>query len=114
VRTIIGGAASGESLAAERWLATTICQGDHRFIATLAGLTTRREAQEILRRSQRIANVLDGQSHDEKTVQAIYQLLSQEGDLVGELVEEIVVRSSRHCPLSAGDGSSPSSAASQP
>jgi hypothetical protein len=56
-------------------------------------LTTRRQAREILRRSRRIAGVLDGQSHDDEAVQGICELLAQEGDLVGELVEEIVARS---------------------
>ena len=90
---------------------TTIYQGEHRLIASLAGLTTRREAQEILRRSERIASALDGRSHYEETVRAIYQLLSQEGDLVGELVEEIVARSSERCPVTTGNEDSPSNGA---
>jgi hypothetical protein len=40
-------------------------------------------------------------------VGVIYQLLSQEGDLVGDLVEEIVARSSERCPVTTGNGASP-------
>jgi hypothetical protein len=76
-------------------------------MAGFAGLTTRREAREILRRSRRIASALNGQSHEEETVRAIYQLLAQDGDLIGEFVEEIVARSFQRCP-------SPSEAESQP
>ena len=46
--------------------------------------------------------MLNGQCHDEETVQSICELLAQEGDLVGELVEEIVARSFQHQPPSAG------------
>ena len=78
-----------------RWSATTLCEGDHRLATAFAGLATRREAQEILRRSRRIASALNGHSDDEEAVRAIYEVLAQEGDLVGEFVEEIVARSFR-------------------
>ena len=94
-----------EPTAAGRWSATPLCQSDHRLMAAFAGLTTRREAREIARRSRRIASTLDGQSHDEEAVRAIYQLLAQEGDLIGELVEEIAARSFQRCPPSS-DGES--------
>jgi len=93
--------------AAGRWSATPLCQGDHRLMAAFAGLTTRREAREILRRSQRIASALDGRAQDEETVRAIYQLLAQEGDLIGEFVEEIVARSFQRCPSSSNGQSQP-------
>jgi hypothetical protein len=76
-------------------------------MAAFAGLTTRREALEILRRSRRIASALNGQSQDGDAVQAIYQFLAQEGDLIGEFVEEIVARSFQRCPPPS-DGESPS------
>jgi hypothetical protein len=76
-------------------------------MAASAGLTTRREAREILRRSRRIASALDGQCHDEEAVRAIYQLLAREGDLIGELVEEIAARSFQRCPPSSGSESQP-------
>jgi hypothetical protein len=78
-------------------------------MASFAGLTTRREAREILRRSQRIASALNGQSQDEETVRAIYQLLAQEGDLIGEFVEEIVAHSFQHRPPPSEAGSPPRS-----
>jgi hypothetical protein len=96
-----------EPTAAGRWSATPLCQGDHRLTAAFAGLTTRREAREILRRSRRIASALNGQSHDEEAVRAIYQLLAQEGDLTGEFVEEIVARSFQRCPPSSDGESQP-------
>jgi hypothetical protein len=76
-------------------------------MAAFAGLTTRREAREILRRSRRIAIALNGQSPDEEAVRAIYQLLAQEGNLIGEFVEEIVARSFQRCPLSSDGESQP-------
>jgi hypothetical protein len=76
-------------------------------MAGLAGLTTPREARQILRRSRRIASALNGQSHDEETVQAVYRLLAQDGDLIGEFVEEIVARSFRRCPSSSDAESQP-------
>jgi len=76
-------------------------------MATFAGLTTRREARDILRRSQRIASALNGHSQDEEAVGAIYQLLAQEGDLIGEFVEEIVARSFQHSPPSSNGESQP-------
>jgi hypothetical protein len=76
-------------------------------MAAFAGLTTRREAREILRRSQRIASALNGQSQDEETVRAIYQLLAQEGDLIGEFLEEIVTRSFQHRPPPSDGDSQP-------
>jgi hypothetical protein len=78
-------------------------------MAAFAGLTTRREAREILRRSRRIASALNGQSQDEEAIQAIYQFLAQEGDLIGEFVEEIMVQSSQRCPPpSGGENQAPS------
>jgi len=76
-------------------------------MATFAGLTTRREARDILRRSQRIASALNDHSQDEEAVRAICQLLAQEGDLIGEFVEEIVARSFQHCPPSSNGKSPP-------
>jgi len=102
-------AGSVEPTAARRWSATPLCQGDHRLMAAFAGLTTRREAREILRRSRRIASALNGQSQDEEAIRAIYQFLAQEGDLIGEFVEEIVAQSSQRCPPpSDGDSQAPS------
>ena len=90
-------------------MATPLCQGDHRLTAAFAGLTTRREAQEILRRSRRIASALNGQSQDEEAIRAIYEFLAQEGDLIGEFVEEIVARSFQPCPPpSDGESEAPS------
>jgi hypothetical protein len=66
---------------------------------------TRREAREILHRSRRIAGALNGQSQDAEAVRAIYRLLAQEGDLVGEFVEEIVAHSFEH-RLPPSDGES--------
>jgi hypothetical protein len=54
-----------------------------------------------MRRSRRIAGAINGHSHDEEAVWTICQLLAQEGDLVGELVEEIVARSFQRRPLSS-------------
>jgi hypothetical protein len=48
-----------------------------------------------LRRSRRIASALNGHSDNDEAVRAIYELLAQEGDLVGEFVEAIVARSFR-------------------
>jgi hypothetical protein len=87
-----------ELTVAGRWSATPLDQGGHQPISALAGLTTRRQARDILRRSRRIAIVLNGQSQDEETVRSIGELLAQEGDLVGELVEEIVARSFQSRP----------------
>ena len=81
-------------------------------MATFAGLTTRREARDILRRSQRIASAINGHSQDEEVIRAIYQLLAQEGNLIGEFVEEIVARSFQRRPSSADGESQPLS--SQP
>ena len=74
-------------------MATTLCEGEHQLLTAFAGLTTRREAQEILRRSRRIASALNGHSDNDEAVRAIYQLLAQEGDLVGEFLEAVVARS---------------------
>jgi len=76
-------------------------------MATFAGLTTRREARDILRRSQRIASALNDHSQDEEAVRAICQLLAQEGDLIGEFVEEIAARSFQRCPPSSDGESQP-------
>jgi len=100
-------AGSVEATAAGRWSATPLCQGDHRLMAAFAGLTTRREAREILRRSRCIASALNGQSDDEEAVRAIYQLLAQEGDLIGEFVEEIVAQSFQRRPPSSDSESQP-------
>jgi hypothetical protein len=78
-------------------------------MAAFAGLTTRREAREILRRSRCIASALKGQADDEETVRAIYQLLAQEGDLIGEFVEKIMAQSSRRPPPSSDSESQPPS-----
>ena len=78
-------------------------------MATFAGLTTRREARDILRRSQRIASALNGHSPNEEAIRAIYQLLAEEGDLIGEFVEEILVRSFQRCPPSSNGESQPPS-----
>jgi hypothetical protein len=83
-------------------------------MATFAGLTTRREAREILRRSQRIASALNGHSQDKEAIRAIYQLLAQEGDLIGKFVEEIVARSFQHCPPSSNGESQSLSLQSTP
>ena len=98
-----------EPTAAGRWSTTPTCQRDHRLVPAFvfAGLTTRREAREILRRSRRIASALNGQSQDEEAVRAIYQLLAQEGDLIGEFVEEIVTRSFQRCPPPSDGDSQP-------
>jgi hypothetical protein len=71
-------------------------------MTALAGLVTRRRAQELRRRSRRMAASLNGQSRDRQTVQDICELLAQEGDLVGDLMEEIICRSSRPCRQGAG------------
>jgi hypothetical protein len=77
---------------------------DQQPIATLEGLTTRRESREILQRSRRIASAINGHSKEEEVVQAVYLLLAQEGVLVGELAEEIVARAFQHQPLPTGEG----------
>jgi len=78
-------------------------------MVAFAGLTTRREAREILRRSRRIASALNGQSQDEEAIRAIYEFLAQEGDLIGEFVEQIVTRSFQRCPPpSDGESEAPS------
>jgi hypothetical protein len=82
-------------------------QGDHRLIPALAGLMTRREAREILHRSRRIASALTGQSQDAEAVRAIYRLLAQEGDLIGEFAEEIAAGSFERCPPSSDGESQP-------
>lgn len=71
----------------------------------LVGLLSRRRAQELRRRSRRIAATLNGQSLDQEAVRDICELLAQEGDLVGDLMEEIVSRSFR--PRSALAGGEP-------
>jgi hypothetical protein len=84
---------------------------DQQPIAALEGLTTRRESREILRRSRRVASAINGHSREEQVVQAVYLLLSQEGALVGEFVEEIAARAFQHQPLPARHGLSTPGAA---
>jgi hypothetical protein len=87
----------------------------------VAGIATRRGEREIFRRSRRIAGFLNGQSHDEEIVRSICELLAQEGDLVGRLVEEIAARSFQRkrasadrAPASGAEGRSPSLSQSAP
>jgi len=77
---------------------------DQQPSAPLEGLTTRRESRAILQRSRRIASAINGHSREDEVVQGVYLLLSQEGVLVGELVEEIVTRAFQHGSPPARDG----------
>ena len=80
-----------------------LCRGDHRLVAALPGPATQREARETLHRSRRIASALNGQSQNDEALRAIYELLAQEGTLIGEFVEQIVTRSFQRCPPSDGE-----------
>ncbi len=85
-----------------RWSTTALQQTHDQPTTALVGLLTRRRAQELRRRSRRIAAALSGQSLDQETVRYICELLAQEGDLVGDLMEEIVSRSFRPRPPRPG------------